>query len=577
MVEFVQIIVGGIVVGSIYALIALGFSLVYRVTGVINLAQGGFCILGALTGYSLGVWLGLPALAAGVLAIVGTTVLGTALGAVSFVPGLSRLSNANMLMLTAGLLTLIEGLALVLWGSQPYALPPFSGDQPVNLLGILIPSQAFWIIGTAAVIILALWYLLARTMLGQALRACAENPVAAQLMGVSVPRMTLFSFGLAAAIGATAGVVLAPTTSLQFDTGRLFTMSGFIAVAIGGIGSFPGAVAGGLLLGVISQLATAYVSSLFSNAIALLLLLFVLIWKPSGLMRSGVARRQDVRDEPRVWKHVTRLAPSTAWISAAFAVAILAALPFVINSEGILSGLVIAGILFIALIGLDLIMGYAGQVNLGQAGFMAIGGYTAGYLAIQYDAPPLLGLLGGIVLAVGCSLVLSVVTLRLRGLYLALATLSFGLLIDSCAIGFIDITGGPSGMVGIPSFSVGSIEFDSPQSMYYLVLAIDALLVILLAGLIRSSFGRALQAIRTDQMAAAALGINVVRCKIAAFAASAALASLSGSLYAFFFHFLSPEMVSTARSLELVSMLVIGGEGTLVGPLFGSVLLTMLP
>src|SRR3954470_24411717 len=128
MVEFVQIMVGGIVVGSIYALIALGFSLVYRVTGVINLAQGGFCTLGALTGYSLGVWLGLPALAAGVLAIVGTTLVFTMLFAVSFLSRLSRLSNTNMLMLTAGLLTLIEGLALVVWGSQPYALPPFSGD-----------------------------------------------------------------------------------------------------------------------------------------------------------------------------------------------------------------------------------------------------------------------------------------------------------------------------------------------------------------------------------------------------------------------------------------------------------------
>jgi branched-chain amino acid transport system permease protein len=167
--------------------------------------------------------------------------------------------------------------------------------------------------------------------------------------------------------------------------------------------------------------------------------------------------------------------------------------------------------------------------------------------------------------------------MRLRGVYLALATLAFGLLIDSLAVGMMDVTGGPSGLVGIPSFSVGAYSFSSSMSMYYLVLALMIALVLLLWGGVRSSFGRVLRAIRTDQTAAAALSIDVPRYKVAAFAISAALASLSGSLYAFFFHFLSPEMVSTSRSLEMITMLVIGGEGTLVGSLVGVALLTLLP
>ncbi|GLT22089.1 hypothetical protein GCM10007933_15450 [Zoogloea oryzae] len=577
MTEFIQITVGGVLVGAIYALIALGFSLVYRVTNVINLTQGAFCILGALCSYQLEVeygW-GLPA-AAGV-SIVAVTVLGLLLGAGALVPGLSRLSNANMLMMTAGMLTLLEGLMLVVWGSQPYALPPFMGMEPVHIFGVSIPTQGFWIIGTTGAIITVLWYLLSRTTFGKALRACAENPAAATLMGINVSRMQVFSIALAAMIGAIAGVVTAPTTSIQFDTGRLFTISGFIAVAIGGISSFPGAIAGGLLLGVVTQLATAYVSSLFSGAIALVLLLVVLIWRPNGLIRAGAQRRQDVRDEPRVWKHVTRLQPRVRTVMALIGLAIAIALPFVVPQGGIMSSLVIAGILFIALIGLDVVMGYAGQVNLGQAGFMAIGGYTAGYLATQYEVAPVWGTLAGMGFSLVAALILSFITLRLRGLYLALATLAFGLLMDSCAVGLADITGGPSGLVGIPSFSIGSFEFDSPVAMYFLVLGIIVALLLLLGGLIRSSFGRALQAIRTDQMAAAALGINVVRCKLIALSISAVLASLAGSLYAFFFHFLSPDMVGTSRSLELVAMLVIGGEGTLVGALFGAVLLTMLP
>lgn len=576
MTDFLQIVLGGVLVGAIYALIAVGFTVVYRITGVVNLAQGAFCVLAALAMWSLRE-AGWPIWGAAVGAILATSAIGLLLGAVSFVPGLARLSNSSMLMLTVGLLTLIQGALLVVWGSQPYTLPPFSGAEPLHLLGLQVPTQFFWIVGTAVVIVALLRWLLTYTTLGRALRACAENVLAARLMGISVRRMSLLSFGMSAGIGAIAGVVVAPTTSLEFDSGSLFTNSGFIAMAIGGIGSLPGAVAGGLLLGVVSQLATAYVSSLFSNAVALLLLLVVLLLRPSGLLSTGAARRSDVREEARVSTHITRLRPGTAWSAGGLLILALVALPWGISDPGVLSGLVIAAILFIALIGLDVVMGYGGQVNLGQAGFMALGGYASGYVTTQYDVEPLLGVLLGIALALICSVALSLVTLRLRGLYLALATLAFGLLVDSCTVGFIDITGGPSGLVGIPAFSVAGHAFDTPISMYYLVLAVDVVLVLLLSGAMRGGFGRALQAIRADQLAAAALGVNVVRTKMLAFAIAASLAALSGSLLAHFFHFLSPEMVGTNRSFELVAMLVIGGQGTLLGPAFGSVLLTLLP
>jgi branched-chain amino acid transport system permease protein len=575
--EFAQIAIGGLVVGSIYAAIALGFSLIYRVTGAINLSQGGFALIAAMIGYTFGVAWGWPLVVAIPAAVVTTVVIGVSLATFTFVPALTRLSNANVLMLTAGILTMIEGFSLVVWGSQPYAMPPFSGERPLAFGAILIPTQAFWVFGATALCIVALWFLIARTKLGKALRACAENPSAASLMGIDVPRMTLLSFGLAVLIAAISGVTVAPTTSLQFDTGRLFTISGFVAAAIGGITSFPGAVIGGLFLGLVTQLSTAYISSLFSSAISLVILLVVLIWRPQGLVAVGVGRRQDTRDEVKAAGHAAKLPAHLAWLLAAIAVIVAVVIPLVITDNGILSGLVIAAILFMTLMGLDVLMGYAGQVSLGQAGFMAIGGYTSGYLAINYEIEPVLSILAGIGVSLVCALVLSVVTLRLRGLYLALATLAFGLLIDSCAVGFLDITGGPSGLVGIPSFSVGSFIFASPRAMYYLVLALDLIILIGLVGAMRSGFGRALKAIRSDQMAAAALGINTVRYKLAAFLISVTLASLAGSLYAFFFNFLAPEMVGTSRSLELVAMLIIGGESTLVGGLFGALLLTLLP
>jgi len=573
-----SIIVGGLLQGSVFAIVALGFALVFRVTGVINLSQGAFCIVGALSMYTLEQTLGWPSPLAALVAVIATTAFGAALGAATFVPALARLPNSSMLMLTAGLLTLIEGAVLVVWGSDPYDLPSFSGEAPATIAGLRVPTQGFWIAGAAAVVVLALWYVLTRTLLGKQLRACAENPLAARLMGIDVPRMTLLSFAMAAMIGAIGGIVVAPVASLQFDSGQFFTIFGFIAVAIGGMGSFVGAVVGGLILGVAEQLAAGYVSSLFSNGLAVVLLLLILLVRPSGLFATGVARRQDVRDEQQVHLGVVRFRSRDAALFGALAVALLVVLPWLIpETSGLLSSLVITGILFIGVLGLDILMGYTGQVSLGQGGFMAIGGYTAAILAVNYGWPPLLGTAAGIVLSLLCALLLSLTTMRLRGVYLALATLAFGLLVDSLAVGMMDVTGGPSGLVGIPSFSIGAYSFGTPLSMYYLVLALMIALVLLLLGGVRSSFGRALRAIRTDQTAAAALSIDVARYKVAAFAISAALASLSGSLYAFFFHFLSPEMVNTSRSLEMITMLVIGGEGTLVGSLVGVALLTLLP
>lgn len=577
MAAFLQICIDGLVAGSVYAVVALGFSLVYRVSGAVNLAQGGFCLVAALTGHTFGESWGWPLPLATAAAVVVTVAVGTVAGRLTFVPATLRLSNPNVLMLTVGLLTMIEGAALVVWGSQPYALPPFMGDLPVSVGAIRVPTQAFWVVGTAAVIIAGLWYLIAFTRLGRALRACAENPAAASLMGIRVPQMMLASFALATLVAALAGVTVAPTMTLQFDSGRLFTILGFVAAVVGGITSFPGAVVGGLVLGLAQQLATAYLSSLFAGTITLLILLAVLVLRPNGLMVAKAARREDVRDDMRVPPRLSRMPATAAWLMAAAGLAVALAVPFVVTDNGLLSGIVIAEILFLALVGLDVSMGYAGQVNLGQAAFMATGGYTSGYLAVNDGIDPVTATAAGVVVSVMCALLLSAVTLRLRGLYLALATLAFGLLVDSLATGLVDVTGGPSGLIGIPPFAVGPVEFGTPARMHLLVVAVIAVVLALMSGLLGGGFGRTLKAIRTDQLAAAALGVDVVRYKTVAFVLSAALASLAGSLYAFFFNFLSPDMVGTSRSLELVAMLVIGGEGTLFGALAGSMFLTLVP
>ena len=578
MLHFLQIVVAGLLQGCIFALLAIGFSLIYRVTSAVNLAQGGFCIFGALVASSCETAFGFPSLLAGVLGVVATGLLAALLGIAVFLPGLAKLPPGPMFILTVGLLTSLQGLSIIVWGSQAYTLASFSGESPITVLGLRIPPQGFWVFGTTALVAGALAYLLAGTRLGRAFRACAENPAAARLMGIGVHRMQLLSAVLAAVIGAIGGIVIGPMTSFEFDTGAMYTIFGFIAAAIGGIGAPLGAVVGGLCLGVATQLAAAYVSTLFSNALALVLLLAILLWRPNGIFSGGPAQREDVRESGGIQRAIVRLGVRRGAILAAFgALVLLVAVPLAFQSSGLMSSVNITAIMFLAALGLDVLMGFAGLASLGQGAFMAIGGYTAGVLAVQYDVPPLLGVAIGAMLSLVCALVLAVGTMRLRGLHLAIATLAFGLLVDSITVGLEDITGGPSGLVGIPSFSIGGFVFDTPLRNFYLTAGVVVVVLALLTAGMRGGFGRALLAIRADALAASALGVRVWRYRIAAFCISAVLGSLAGSLYAFYFHFLSPDMVGTPLSLQMLSMVMIGGEGTLIGPLFGVALLTIVP
>jgi len=576
--QFIQVVSGGLLQGCMYGLLGLGFSLVYRVAGAINLAQGAFCIFGALLAASIQQSFGLTIVQAAFAAIAATSLLAAVLGILAFLPALKKLPPGAIFILTAGLLTFLEGAALTIWGSRAYTLEAFSRERPFEFFGVLFPPQGIWLVAATLLITGGVGYLLGRTRVGHAFRACAENAMAAALMGIRVERMQLLGFILAGGIGATAGVVMGPLTSFQFDTGRLYTMFGFISAVIGGIATPFGAIAGGLFLGVVTQLAAGYVSSLFSTAVGLILLLVVLMWRPNGLLSAGPTRRQDVREEARVQRAVIRIGkgPGTLLgILAAFAA--LVWIPWAYADSGAMMSITVGVIIAIAVVGLDLLMGFGGLVSLGQAGFMAIGGYTAGILSVRYGVPPMLGLFAGLIPSLLCALGLSMATMRLRGIYLAIATLSFSLLVDQLTTGLEEITAGPSGLVGIPSFSAFGFEFNTPLRSYYLVVGVLIATLAILAVALKSGFGRALMAIRADPLAAAALGIDVRRYRVAAFCIAAALGSISGGLYAYFFQFLSPDMVGVPVSLQMLAMLVIGGEGTLFGPLIGVFLITLLP
>jgi branched-chain amino acid transport system permease protein len=571
-----NIIIGGLITGSIYALLAVGYSLVFSVSGALNLAQGAFVALGALTMYTFMNSAHLPVVAA---FLASVCVVGAAVAIIEWVVirrAVTRISHASLLMMMGGLLTAFEGAAYLIWGANPFAFNQFSGSQPVTVGQLFIPTQGFWVIGAMLASVAGLAWLLARSRWGRGLRATSENMTAARLMGVPVDRMVLLSFIAAAVLGVIGGAVIAPLTSLDYTSMATYTNEGLIAVSLGGLGSVYGALAGGLALGVVEAVVAGYVSSLFSTAISLIVLIGVIFVRPQGLLGRVRGARMDVAERTAGRIYAPPKLPRGWLPGAGIALAVVMLFFPQIVPAGDMRAVNITGLFCLTIVGLDLMTGIAGQVSLGQAGFMAIGGYTSAILAVHYGVPTLVGLVAGACASALVAAVLGLVCGRLRGMYLAIVTLAFGILVEAMANG-LSITGGPSGIAGIPPFSVAGYSFDTDTRMFYLVWVLVAVALVLSANLVRSNRGRILRAMHGDQVGARSLGLHVTRAKVAVFVISACMASVAGSLYASYFRYLSPDQVGSAQSLTLITMLAIGGMGTLFGPLVGVALLTYLP
>jgi branched-chain amino acid transport system permease protein len=571
-----NIIIGGLITGAIYALLAVGYSLVFSVSGALNLAQGAFVALGALAMYSFShnAHLSLPLAFLAALAVVAAAI--AIIEWVVIRPAVTRISHANLLMMMGGMLTAFEGAAFLIWGSNPFSMNQFSGSHPVTVGKLSIPTQGFWVIGAMLASVVALSWLLSRSRWGRGLRATSENMTAARLMGVPVDRMILVSFVAAAVLGVIAGAVIAPLTSLDYASMATYTNEGLIAVSLGGLGSVYGSVAGGLVLGVVEAVVSGYVSSLFSTAISLIILIAIIFLRPQGLLGRVRGSRIDVAERTSGRIYAPPQLPRS-WIRAGAAVlaVVMIFMPRIIPA-GDMRAVNITGIFCLTIVGLDLLTGVAGQVSLGQAGFMAIGGYVSAILAVHNHLPTLVGLVAGMGGSALVAVVLGVVCGRLRGMYLAITTLAFGILVEAVANG-LNITGGPSGIAGIPPFSVAGYAFDSDTRFFYLIWILVAVALVLSANFVRSNRGRILRAMHGDQAGARSLGLHVTRAKISVFVISACMASIAGSLYASYFRYLSPDQVGSSQSLQLITMLVIGGMGTLFGPLIGVALLTYLP
>ena len=258
--QLLQYVVTGITVGSLYAMVAIGFNIIYNVTEVINLAQGEFVMLGGLVMVFVHVSLGLPLPIAFCVTVVLVTCVGILLDRLAVRP-ITNPSVLTLIISTIGASIVIKGAAMLIWGKDPFDLPAFSGRTPINFGGASIQPQYLWVIGFLIIIAIGLTLFFNRTIVGKAMSACADNPDAARLVGINVQHMVLLSFALSAAIGAVAGITMTPIALMEYDRGAMLAVKGFGAAILGGLGSFSGAIFGGLILGLIESLGAGLMAS----------------------------------------------------------------------------------------------------------------------------------------------------------------------------------------------------------------------------------------------------------------------------------------------------------------------------
>ncbi len=287
--QFLQFAFSGLTIGAIYALVALGFTIIYSASNVMNFAQGEFVMIGGMATFVLHT-AGIPLVPAALLAIVIASVVGFLLYRLAIRPARDA-SPVTVIIITIGASIFIRGVVQLTVDERFHTLPPFSGDKPFVIGGAVILPQSLWVFSGAIAIVLAIAWFLNRTLLGKAVLATSANPLAAKLVGVDTNAVTALAFVLSAAIGAIGGVLITPIALTDYDVGTVLGLKGFAAAMVGGIGDPRGAVVGGLVLGLMETFSAGYLSSEYKDAVAFVLIILVLFAFPAGILgRAHIER-----------------------------------------------------------------------------------------------------------------------------------------------------------------------------------------------------------------------------------------------------------------------------------------------
>lgn len=589
-----QQLYNALAVSAIYLAVALGITLTYGLTRTVNFAQGQILVLGAFMAYTF-VSVGVPVLGAIALSAVAIALLGVLLDLALFRRALNNPLNGFVISL--GLIVVIQAASVLLWSPNQYIVDaPFTGVSQV--FGIRLDHPRLFIILVTAVVLVLLFLFLGRSKTGRGLRALSEDRSSALLMGVPVGRYISIAFLIGSGIAGLAGGLLA--TAYPFDAyfGSDFILIGFAIAIVGGLGSAKGAALAALVLTIPQTFGAAYVSLSWAPAFGLAATALIILWRPAGLIRSsssdggghftlgGFTQRLHAA-EVRLHAGVARLRPSAAALvrrhvptraGLAAVWIVLALVPAMATSARTLSTATYGLIMSMAAFAFWFVFRKAGLFPIASAAMMATGGYVAAVTLQRWELNFWLALPAAVLVSALVALMMALVTLRSSASHFAILTLVLSELIVLTIANWRSLTNGMLGMTAttFPS-PLGGIEFDSSESFYYLCFGLLVVTAVVLWLVVRSAFGRKLDAVRENADLARSVGIDVEKAKTIAFTVFGGISGAAGVLLFYYLQYIDPTTFSVFTSINVQLIVLLGGIAVWSGPVIGATIFAFVP
>ena len=571
---FLDQTINGLAIGNIYALTAVGLALIFGVGNLINFAHGSVYMIGAYVGWVVMTKLQVPLPLTFVIVAIACGLLGILIERFGL-RGLQKTARIAPLLATIGISFALDQLTQIIFSPNPQSFPSPLPATRIALGGVNIGLLDVLIAGVGVTVALVLFAFLRFTKAGWALRATAQDRDAAAQMGVDVNTVNATTYAIAGMLGGFAGLLVGMYfntvyPAMAFQAG----LKGFAANLLGGLGNVPGSIAGGLILGLIESYGVAQFGATYRNLFAFVILIGILVLRPAGLFTS----KKMLPPEPLTGTFVANSKPMQipSW-AVAGAILIALALPIFVSDPYLLQVLTNAWLIGMLALSLTLVTGTAGQTSLGHAGFLAIGAYTSAILTQRLHVPFELSLLVSALVTAVLGTLLVLPAFRLRAHYVAIATLGIGEIVSQIILNWDSVTNGPMGIANIPPPSIFGFEAVTPTAVYWYSLVLLLIAALFQLRLVRSHLGRTWRAIREDDVAAQAYGINLNRYKALAFAASAFVAGASGAFTGHMYTYINYETFTSTTGILALTMVILGGMGNMVGAVVGAVALTALP
>ena len=579
---FAQLLLG-LINGAFYALLSLGLAVIFGMLGIVNFAHGALYMLGAFAAWMMLEYLGINYWLALLLSPLIIGVYGLVLER-TLIRRLYTIDHVYGLLLTYGIALVMQGLFRNLYGSSglPYTIPA-QLQGALNLGFMYLPVYRAWVVVVALVVCGALWYLIDRTSIGAKLTAAMENAPILQALGVNVPRMISMTYAGGAALAAFAGVLAAPIYSVNPNMGENLMVTVFAIVVIGGMGSILGSIIAGVSLGVLEGLAKIFYPQ-GSVTVIFLVMAAVLLTRPAGAGGAPAEKTfgQTVSDRLTALKlRVLQLGganregfgflPSER-VAFLVMLALIAVLPFFVYPVFLMKVMCFA--LFAC--SLNLLAGYIGLMSFGHAAFFGVGSYIAAYTAKVWGLTPEVAILFGGAMAAALGTVFGWLSIQRPGLLFAMITLALAQMLYFFCLQ-ADFTGGEDGIQRVPRGRLfGLFSLESNATLYVLVAVIFLAGFLIIHRTVHSPFGQVLKSIRDNEARTTSLGYRTLDHKLIAFVLASFLAGIAGATKAIVFGLATLTDVSFTASGEAVLMTIVGGLGTLFGPVVGALLLTTI-